>query len=413
MKKVDIMSESFLPRAIKAKILREKHEQLPRIMTDNDIDCWLIFVRETSTTPDSSMNFVVGSEVVAQSAFIFYLRAGQLFKTAIVGNFDADTERGKGLWDEVIPYELGIDPLLRNKLHDINPKQIALNYSTDDYSCDGLTHGMYLVLTKIAPEFVSRFVSAQPIINAIRSNKSETELGIIKEACRITEEINDQITSTLAIGQRETDIQARFHQEVSKRGLGFSWQREQNPAIDAGVGKDFGHVLPQDHYLTTQGHTLHNDFGIKIHGYCSDLQRMWFFGKESELPHELRHAMDVVLEAIQRAAKAIKPGLQGYEVDKVAREYIIEQGYEEYKHGLGHQVGIMAHDGGGMLGPLWPRYGNSPRQIIEEGQVFTIEPNVKTKNHGMVSMEEMVVVTATGCEFLVEPRKDFIYIYSD
>jgi Xaa-Pro aminopeptidase len=71
----------------------------------------------------------------------------------------------------------------------------------------------------------------------------------------------------------------------------------------------------------------------------------------------------------------------------------------------------MAHDGGCMLGPLWPRYGDSPRQKIEQGQVFTIEPNVKTKNHGMVSMEEMVVITETGCEFLVEPRKDFIYVH--
>lgn len=405
------MSESYLPIQLKAKILREKHTQLPNIMKLSGIDCWLIFVRETSTTPDSAMNFVVGSEVVAQSAFIFIMKKDIVRKIAIVGNFDADTERNKGIWDEVIGYDLGINASLQAKIKEFNPSKIALNYSLDDYSSDGLTHGMFLVLEEILSEFKDRFVSAQPIVNTIRSIKSETEIGLIKQACQLTEEINEKITAILDVGQRETEIQAKFHEEVNVRGFGFSWPRVQNPAIDAGKDKDYGHVLPQETNFTVEGQTLHNDFGIKCHGYCSDLQRMWFFGKKNELPDELRHAMDTVLEAIQLAAKKIKPGLQGYEIDKLARDYIISQGYEEYKHGLGHQVGIMAHDGGCMFGPLWPRYGNAPKQVIEVGQVFTIEPNVKTKNHGMVSMEEMVVVTPTGCEFLVEPRKDFIYIH--
>jgi Xaa-Pro aminopeptidase len=405
------MSESYLPIHLKKKILREKHDQLPQIMENSEIDCWLIFARETSTTPDSTMNFVVGSDVVAQSAFIFFVKKDQIRKIAIVGNFDAETEREKGIWDEVIPYDMGIEPILLRTIKGLNPEKIALNYSLDDYSSDGLTHGMFLVLEDVLSEFRDRFVSAQPIVNVIRSNKSETEIELIRQACQLTEEINGKISMTLNIGQSETDIQARFHKEIDSRGFGVAWQREQNPAIDAAKDKDFGHVLPQETNYAVEGHTLHNDFGIKYHGYCSDLQRMWFFGKKSDLPEELRHAMDTVLEAIQRAAKAIRPGVQGYKIDKIAREYLISQGYEEYKHGLGHQVGIMAHDGGCMLGPLWPRYGNGPKQVIEEGQVFTIEPNVKTKNHGMVSMEEMVVVTSTGCEFLVEPRKDFIYIH--
>jgi Xaa-Pro aminopeptidase len=405
------MSNSYLPIPLKEKILREKHDQLPQIMRKFNIDCWLIFARETSTTPDSAMNFVVGSDVVAQSAFIFFIKKDEIRKIAIVGNFDAETERNKGIWDEVIAYDLGIEAALLATIQALNPEKIALNYSLDDYSSDGLTHGMFLVLENILSEFQDRFVSAQPIVNVIRSNKSETEIGLIKEACQLTEEINEKISTTLDIGQSETDIQARFHEEIHNRGFGFSWQREQNPAIDAGKDKDFGHVLPQEDNFTVEGQTLHNDFGIKYHGYCSDLQRMWFFGKKTDLPEELKHAMDTVLEAIRRAAKRIRPGIQGYKIDKIAREYIISCGYEEYKHGLGHQVGIMAHDGGCMLGPLWPRYGNGPKQVIEEGQVFTIEPNVKTKNHGMVSMEEMVVVTSTGCEFLVKPRKDFIYIH--
>jgi Xaa-Pro aminopeptidase len=404
------MSEEYLPISLKLQIIREKHEVLQKIMKENNIECWLIFVRETATTPDSSMNFVVGSDVVLQSAFIFALKDQKFQKIAIIGNFDAENERQKGIWDEVIGYVQGIEPELLRKIQDLNPSSIALNYSLDDYSADGLSHGLFLVLQKMLGEYQDRFVSAQEIINTIRGCKSQTEIRIIKQACEITEEINNNMTEIMKVGMSETDIQSRYHEEIDKRKLGFSWQREQNPMIDVVKEKDFGHVLPQATNFIQRGHTLHNDFGVKIHGYGSDLQRMWFFGKKEDVPEELRHAIDTVIKAIQLAAGSIIPGLQGYTIDKIARDYIISQGYEEFKHGLGHQVGIMAHDGGCLLGPLWPRYGNTPKKEIKVGQVFTLEPSLKTKNHGMVSMEEMIVVTPDGCEFLVKPREDFIFI---
>ncbi len=79
-------------------------------------------------------------------------------------------------------------------------------------------------------------------------------------------------------------------------------------------------------------------------------------------------------------------------------------------HGLGHQVGIMAHDGGGGMFPKWERYGELPYIKLEKGQVFTIEPSLSTKNYGWVALEEMIVITEDGCDFLVPPAKDFIYI---
>ena len=137
---------------------------------------------------------------------------------------------------------------------------------------------------------------------------------------------------------------------------------------------------------------------------------MWFFGQKDEVPEELKHAFDTVKAAITKAADFIKPGIAGFEVDKVARDFVIKRGYDEFAHGLGHSVGRNAHDGGTLLAPLWSRYGNAPKGIIEEGNVFTLELYVKTKNYGMVSLEEMIVVTENGCEFLAPRQTDFIYI---
>ncbi|MHA2041702.1 MAG: M24 family metallopeptidase [Candidatus Thorarchaeota archaeon] len=119
---------------------------------------------------------------------------------------------------------------------------------------------------------------------------------------------------------------------------------------------------------------------------------------------------ETVRDAIQASADWIRPGVVGYEVDTIAREFVKDRGYEEYQHGLGHQVGRQAHDGGTLLGPQWERYGDTPMGIVEVGNVFTLELHVATKNYGQVSLEEDILITRKGCEFISRPQKELICI---
>ena len=112
------------------------------------------------------------------------------------------------------------------------------------------------------------------------------------------------------------------------------------------------------------------------------------------------------MESIERAKSVLKPGVQGVEVDRAAREFIVSRGYEEFPHALGHQVGRFAHDGTALLGPAWEKYASKPFERIEEGMVFTIEPRLTVPNRGVVTIEEMVVVTKDGAEWLSEPQKE-------
>ncbi len=402
------MSQAKIPRKIQIEIIREKHRQLPLIMNESGIDCWLIFIRETEANPDPIMDLIIGGDVVWESAFIFSNINEDFSKVAIVGNFDAPAERKKEIWDDVIAYKEGIVESLRNYLNNINPQKIALNYSEDDVVSDGLSHGMFLKISNILKDKKERFISATPIIQVVRGRKTKTEIKLITEACKLTEEINHSITSLLKPGMSETEIQRLYHDEMDRLDVIEAWQRISCPAIDAGPDKEIGHVGPSPEHSIKRGHTLHNDFGIKLRGYCSDLQRMWFFG--TEIPAELNHAFETVRAAILKAADFIKPGVTGYSVDSIAREFVKSRGYKEFAHALGHQVGTKAHDGGMILGPLWERYGDTPKGLVEEGNIFTLELHVTTKNYGTVSLEENIVITKDGCEFLVPPQEKFILI---
>jgi Xaa-Pro aminopeptidase len=137
---------------------------------------------------------------------------------------------------------------------------------------------------------------------------------------------------------------------------------------------------------------------------------MMFFGSPADVPQEVAHAFDTVRDAIARASEALRPGRTGAEIDAVARRFVSERGYPEFMHALGHQLGRAAHDGGTLLGPRWERYGASVDGYIEAGNVFTLELHVPTASYGQVSLEEDVLVTETGCEFLSTPQREVVCV---
>ena len=374
-----------------------KADQACRVLDELGIDCWLIWVRETDQLVDPVLRFVHGGAFVWQTALL-YTRSGS--RIAVVGNFDAVGIR-EGLFDRVIPYDDAISTPLRDLLTELDPASIAIDVSESDVASDGMTAGMRALLDRYleGTPYLDRFVPAEGLIGRLRGRKLPEEVARIREAVRETEEILEEIAGNLTAGQTEIEIHRAIHEAMDRRGVGNAWSSDHNPAVDAGPDKAFGHGGPTPG-STRAGHLLHFDFGVKKDSYCADLQRMYFFGGCEEIPETIQTAFDAVLGAIDAAAVVLRPGCLGYEIDAIAREYVTARGYPEYLHALGHQVGRNAHDGGVILGPRWERYGETPSGRVEEGNVFTLELNVPTKVYGQVSLEEDVLVTRDGCEFL-------------
>jgi Xaa-Pro aminopeptidase len=129
---------------------------------------------------------------------------------------------------------------------------------------------------------------------------------------------------------------------------------------------------------------------------------------ETQPPEPVQHAFKIVTEAVQKAAEAMKPGVTGKMVDAVARGVITGAGYPEYVYATDHRLGRAAHDGAGVLGPEWERYGETPRYLLEAGQVYTLEPGVAVPGYGYLGLEEDVLVTEKGAVFLSEPQAEII-----
>ena len=390
-------------------MINEKIDQAIHILREKNIDMWLIFVRETSATPDPMLDLVLGTHCVWPSALIL---TSDGHKEAIVGSLDVQNVKDHAGY-RVIGYVDSIQKEFMSALHRHDPASIAINFSKNDAMADGLSHGLYLTLMEYLHDTVykDRLVSSEEIVAALRGRKSAGEIRLIQEAIQETLSIFDLVTDFLKTGLTEQEVAAFITHGMHERGLEPAWDAEQCPAVFTGPDSAGAHAGPTGR-LIEPGHVLNIDFGVKKNGYVSDLQRTWYFLRpgEKEAPAEVQTGFLTIRDAIRKAAGFLQPGLEGWQVDQVAREYIVQKGYQEFPHGLGHQVGRKAHDGSALLGPRWERYKNLPYFKVEAGQVYTLEPRLTVDGYGVATIEEIVAVTESGCRFLSTPQEQLYCI---
>jgi Xaa-Pro aminopeptidase len=383
---------------LRRELVAQKHAQARGLMRRHGIDCWLTFAREGS---DVLLPYVMGGEyIVAMSALMVFADGPSV---AVVADYDVDQVEGS--FDRVLPYSLDWKEPFLNTLQERNPATIGINYSTDNEGVDGLTYGLYLRLVETMNSigFAERLVSAEPVSASVRAIKTLAEIERIRRACEITQRIFEDVGDMLRPGLTEAQIAEIFAERVQTYEVKPSWEAAFCPTVSSSKSRR-GHAAPSSVALEP-GDALAVDFGVTYEGYSSDLMRSWYFRKPGEtgLPVEMTHAFETVRDAIRMAAELIRPGMKGFEVDDPVRAYVAERGYT-FTHSLGHQLGRAAHDGGMSLAPNNARYSHRATGAIEAGMVFTLEPVIN-----WVGLEEDVVVTDDGCEFLISPQRE-IYL---
>lgn len=380
-------------------------------LRDEKIDMWIIAGQESATNTEPILAVMSDAEFIGCTALIFCKDGSS---TAVCTPIDFNGYVHHGVFDEVIAFPVSFTDTLAEVILKKKPEVIALDYSLENPSADGLSLGMYHLLEEAfkKADYQGKIVSAENIIVRVRGIKSEEEISKIRKACLEAEKIFNDAKSFIKPGMNCKDVYAFFQNEVERKGFGWSWPKSCNPGVFSGDGCPGGHMGAPD-FPISRGDVVNIDFGIVVEGYGCDLQRMYYVLKEdeSEAPEDIVEAFNTVRDGILLAAKALKPGVTGLEVDTVAREYITGKGYEDWNAALGHQMGRVAHDGGPLLGPEKPRYNKDEliRTPLFENMVFTLEPGIPTRA-GRIGLEEDVVVKKDGAEFIVPPQKELYLI---
>jgi Xaa-Pro aminopeptidase len=389
-------------------LIHEKVEQAIGILGEKNVDVWLTFVRETSGGGDPILSMIYGLDLTWQSALIL-TRSGE--RIAIVGRLEAEAAKRTGVYDTVIHYDHSIQQELISTLNRLQPQKIAVNFSVNDVHADGLSFGMYQLLYKYleGTPFQSRIVSAETLHSALRGRKTSEEIKRIRHAIQTTNSIFENTFEFIKPGMTEMDVSEFMQNQLKLYGVKTAWEALNCPTVNAGPESSIGHIGPSD-LMISPGQIVHFDFGVLQDEYCSDIQRVVYFLQPGEKtpPDVVLQGFNTIRNAIEQARKAMKPGVTGKYIDQIARQVVVNAGYPEYPYATGHQLGRIVHDGAGLLGPEWERYGNTPNYLLEANQVYTIEPGLVVEGFGYIGLEEDVVVTLDGADYLGSPQREFI-----
>lgn len=233
-------------------------------------------------------------------------------------------------------------------------------------------------------------------VTELRAVKTEAEIANIREAEAIGDRAFAKILKKLKAGMTEKEVAAILEFFMKEEGAdGFSF----DTIAASGIHSAMPHAVPTDKVLEP-GDFLTMDFGCLCRGYCSDMTRTVVIGKASE---EQRKVYDTVLRAQKTALTGIRPGMTGKEIDALARNVIEKAGYGDcFGHSLGHSVGLNIHEK--------PSFSPNEDTIIRPGMVITVEPGIYIENFGGVRIEDVVVITESGCENITHSPKELIEI---
>jgi Xaa-Pro aminopeptidase len=234
------------------------------------------------------------------------------------------------------------------------------------------------------------------LVTDFRLVKTPQEIDYLREAASLTDKAFTYILNVLDAGMTEIEVALELERFLRKQG-------SEGVAFDIVVASGERSAMP--HGVASQkmihmGELVTLDFGAVLHGYHSDMTRTVGMG---DVPDDQQAMYAAVLEAQELALATIAPKKSGKVIDQIARDSLKKHKLDEYfVHSLGHGVGLQIHEN--------PALSQRREDFLEVGNTVTVEPGVYVPGKAGVRIEDLVVVTATGCERLSHSPKTYLSI---
>lgn len=257
---------------------------------------------------------------------------------------------------------------------------------------DYITMGLHRELSERLPHVAWNGL----ILDGLRMIKDNEEIRLLREAVRIADAAFAHIVRILRPGLSEKAVAAELEYAMRRQG---AEKAAFDTIVASGPRSSLPHGLASDKVLA-EGDLVTMDFGAVYQGYHSDITRTVVIGRATD---KQRQIYNTVAEAQRRASDAIRPGLTGQQVDAIARDYIKAAAFGDFfGHALGHGVGLAIHEE--------PRLSPTYTHTLQAGMAVTVEPGIYLPGWGGVRIEDLVVLTPSGCEVLTQSPKELLEI---
>ncbi|HWR34780.1 MAG TPA: Xaa-Pro peptidase family protein [Clostridia bacterium] len=270
---------------------------------------------------------------------------------------------------------------------------IGKKISSIGVEADHVSLTMRAGLRKVLPKH-TRLRETSGLVEVLRSVKEAEEVERIRYAVVLGAKLLKPALRAIKPGVPESTVAAEIEYAARRAGAeGMSFET----IVASGARSALPHGVASVDGVAAKGFVV-LDFGVILHGYCSDMTRTVHVGRVSS---EYRALYGAVLDAQMAAIDAVAPGVELGKVDEAARSVLRRARLDRYfTHSTGHGVGLEIHE--------QPRVARAQREQLRQGMVITIEPGIYLPGKAGIRIEDMVVVTETGCEVLTPASKELI-----
>ncbi len=247
-----------------------------------------------------------------------------------------------------------------------------------------LTQAEFARIEAALPEV--NLVSSSNWVEQMRAVKDAGEMKALRRAVEIADAAYEDFLQWIQPGLLEREVAGRL--EYFQRLQGAD-RKPSETVVASGPRTGLPHGIATNRDIQP-GEPVMIDIGIVVDGYTSDLTRTIYLGQP---PTEFKKIYQIVLDAQARAIEGSRPGKKGRQVDAIARDYIISEGYGDYfGHALGHSIGLEIHER--------PQFSMAEESSIDPGMVITVEPGIYLPDRFGVRTEDTIVVTEDGAEVM-------------
>ena len=366
-----IFNEGSLFLKMSFENINSRVEKLRTLMSEKNVDVFILFVNERSNS--ESCHYISGFRGSSAALLIDFDNANLITD----GRYKTQSAM-QSPFKITIQSELSLPEYIIKIISESNYKNVG-------FEAEKISH---FTFQKYFADLKINWIDASDFMKILRRTKDENEITLIKKAALIGRMAYGNVLKKFVTEMSEIEFDILLNQEIKKLGAEKGWAHDDF-IVASGKRSAMCHA-PATTKKIQKGDIVTVDYGAMFEGYMSDITRNFSVKNPDKKALEIN---DILLKAHREAAKSLRPGISGKEVDSIARKIISDSGYEKnFLHGLGHGLGLEIHES--------PRLSQTSKDILQVGDVVTIEPGIYIEGWGGLRIEDDYLITHEGCECL-------------